>query len=272
MGNELHALAIGWNGYGYHALRILASDRKVDAIMKFEKWLQSRLNAHGAKLKVTGDVGTATRAAIKNFQRRKKIKQTGIANKSTVSLLRQSPQKGVSAVPVPTQRLAPWMVEMTRRMGLHEKNDKATLSQWLRGGKFLGDPSKLPWCGDAVETCIVKTLDEVVPENPFWAQGWKNWGVDAGGPICCAVAVIKWNSRAGHIGLVADVRKKNGKITHIKLRGGNQGNMVKDSWFPYRTKGKGAFIAFRWPKTFPITHYPYASGSASAGGGLAETR
>ena len=99
--------------------------------------------------------------------------------------------------------MPPWLLEMNRRMGLHEGRDNRALSAWLRIGRFLGDPAKLPWCGDAVETAIVKTLpDEPVPSNPFWAQAWKAFGIDAGGPIVGSIGVIRWSAKAGHVGIV----------------------------------------------------------------------
>jgi len=49
----------------------------------------------------------------------------------------------------------PWMVEAKKVMGLHENRDRAVLAKWLKSdGKTLGDPSKLPWCGDFVDTAI----------------------------------------------------------------------------------------------------------------------
>lgn len=232
--------------------------------MTFEHWLQKRLIAHGAKLKLDGDMGPATRAAIREFQKRKRIPITGQADAKTVERLRTAPGKSKTVVPTVIQDMPLWLAEMTRRMGLHEQRDKATLSQWLRAGAFLGDPSKLPWCGDAVETCIVKTLDEPVPGNPFWAQAWKDFGQDAGGPICGAIGVIRWNQRAGHVGIVVDYDPKRKRV---KLRGGNQSNAVTDAWFPL-----SKFIAFRWPNSAPIAEYPFVSGHAGSGGGVSATR
>lgn len=61
-----------------------------------------------------------------------------------------------------------WMVEARSRMGLHEVNDYAALSSWLRSdGPTLGDPRKLPWCGGLVQTAIELTLPgEPIPINP----------------------------------------------------------------------------------------------------------
>ena len=55
--------------------------------MTFEHWLQTRLNAHGANLTVDGAIGPDTRAAIRDFQRRRKLKQTGLADDATVERL-----------------------------------------------------------------------------------------------------------------------------------------------------------------------------------------
>jgi uncharacterized protein (TIGR02594 family) len=232
--------------------------------MTFEHWLQERLNAHGFSVAVDGDIGAGTRAAIRKFQRLNMLNVNGLADKATVGKLRQSPEGGMQQHVEPKQSMPVWLAEMTRRMGLHERRDRLTLMQWLRAGLFLGDPSKLPWCGDAVETCIVKTLDEPVPGNPFWAQAWKDFAIDAGGPICGAIGVIRWSSLAGHVGFVIGydpVRQR------VKLRGGNQSDSIRDDWFPL-----SKFIAFRWPKSVPVSHYPYLAGPAGSVSGVGATR
>ena len=117
--------------------------------MTFERWLQTRLNAHGAKLAVDGDIGRATIAAIKKFQSANGIIPAGVANSSTVEALRRQPGatgKVAGEPAAPAATLPPWMYELVRRMGLHEVRDKAELVSFLKIGKFLGDPAKLPWC------------------------------------------------------------------------------------------------------------------------------
>lgn len=217
----------------------------------FEKWLQIRLNLHGANIAEDGAIGNETTSALKDFQIRKGLQVTGLADRDTVKLLRQSPDgRGrVATRDVPGQTMPPWLLEMNRRMGLHEVRDNTSLSHWLMIGRFLGDPSKLPWCGDAVETCIVKTLpDEPVPSNPFFAQNWKSFGIDAGGPLVGAIGVIRWNAKSGHVGIVVGY---DAKAQRVFLMGGNQQNKVTISSFP-----EAKFIAFRWPKTVPFRRYP----------------
>lgn len=227
----------------------------------FVKWLQSRLNLHGAmpRLSMDGDFGALTRRALIKFQTSEGLDQTGIADAATVAALRnfRNTDSTVSLAPKPDERFPIWLEEMTRRMGLHEVKDNARLSDWLKIGKYLGNPKNLPWCGDAVETCFAKTmLHEPLPSNPFWAQGWARFGRHLDNPATGAVGVIRWSSRSGHVGFVIDWND-----TQIKLRGGNQSNAINDRWFP-----RSKFIAYRWPSTVPFKSYRTVSGKASTAG------
>ena len=230
--------------------------------MDFNIWLQQRLVAHGHRIGVDGVIGPATRQALIDFQRANGIPATGTATNMTLDALRKDPG-GHGITSMPEETMPPWMAEMHRRMGLHEVRDNGALSAWLRRfGKFLGDPAKLPWCGDAIETAIVKTLPaEPVPNNPFWAQAWKDFGQDVEKPIIGAIGVIRWNASSGHVGIVADWDPAGRRVT---LLGGNQSNAITLSRFQMGTKQRG-FIAFRWPKTYPIRKYPPLTGKAAAG-------
>lgn len=225
--------------------------------MKFEEWLQQRLVAHGADIDIDGDWGRSSIQALENFQRSKGLPVTGIADKASVGALRANPSGGAPA-PAPAviagSSMPPWMAEMHRKMSLHEVRDNAVLSEWMRSlGRYLGNPKDLPWCGDAVESCIAKTLPrEPLPSNPFFAQAWAKFGVDAGGPIVGAIGVIRWTPSSGHVGFVAGIDGD-----RINLLGGNQSNAINISSFP-----RAKFIAFRWPSTFPIQYYPALKGSA----------
>jgi len=147
---------------------------------------------------------------------------------------------------VSSEAMPPWMEEMAQHFGKHEVRDNAELSEWLKGGKYLGDPAKLPWCGDGVETSFARRLPgEKLPDNPFWAQAWDNFGVKVD-PMVGAVGVIRWSANAGHVGFVAEVTP-----SRIKLLGANQSNEIKLAWFP-----RSKFIAYRWPASYPIKTYP----------------
>lgn len=225
----------------------------------FERWLQQRLNVHGAGLVVDGDIGRATIAALRDFQSNHDLRITGLADPPTIEALRRDAVEGEEP-PEPT--LPPWMFELVRKMGLHEQRDNEELTAFLKTGKFLGDPKKLPWCGDAVESAFAKTLpNEKLPTNPFFAQNWKDFGTESD-PITGAVGVIRWSANAGHVGFVSKATK-----TTISMVGGNQSNAITNSIFPRRV-----FIAFRWPRTFPIVDYPEFNGATLDAGGVIGTR
>lgn len=233
--------------------------------MKFEEWIQRRLVAHGYKIDIDGAIGHGTTNAIAAFQKRNGIRQTGTATDETIQALRANASKSEGAPESPpSEIMPPWMSELYRRRGIHEKRDNAVLTSFLKIGKFLGDPAKLPWCGDAIETAIIKTLPkETVPNNPFWAQAWKDWGVECG-PIPGAIGVIRWNARSGHVGIVANYDRQRGRVL---LLGGNQSDSINLTWFGY-----DKFIAFRWPKSFPMKAYPALSASGAPIGNLTGTR
>lgn len=232
--------------------------------MEFTKWLQTRLVAHGAKIAIDGDFGRNSIAALEAFQKAKKLPVTGVADTKTVTALKSLPsgEEGKSA-PLTAVQMPPWMAEMHRKSGLHEVRDNAALSEWLKSwGRYLGNPKTLPWCGDAVESCIAKTLpQEPLPSNPFFAQAWAKFGIDATAPVVGSIGVIRWTASSGHVGIVAGIDGD-----RINLLGGNQSNAINVSSFP-----RSKFISFRWPSTFPMQYYPALKGKAPTAD-LASTR
>ncbi|WP_187967835.1 peptidoglycan-binding protein [Aquibium microcysteis] len=230
--------------------------------MTFTEWLQGRLVAHGYRIRVDGQNGGETKAALIAFQQTAGLRVTAVADEKTVAALRMNPRQGSAApAPAPEQTMPPWMAEMHRRMGLHEVRDNAVLIAWLKIGKFLGNPAELPWCGDGVESAFVKGLPlEPLPANPFFAQNWIKFGWGMADAHVGAVGVIKWSPAAGHVGIVADSNR-----TDVCLLGANQSNAVTLAWFP-----RSNFIGFRWPKTFPLKAYPPLKGGKA--GDMAGTR
>jgi uncharacterized protein (TIGR02594 family) len=222
--------------------------------MPFEQWLQSRLTAHGYDISVDGDWGRASITALKSFQKAQGLAVSAVADNPTITALKHDPDASARVSMPPAETMPPWMAEMHRRMGLHEVRDNAKLIDFLKIGRFLGNPKNLPWCGDAVESCIAKTLTaEPLPSNPFFAQAWATFGINVGVPLVGSIGVIKWNASSGHVGIVAGIEGDK-----VVLLGGNQSNTINLSSF-----ARSKFIAFRWPKTFDLKAYPALRGKAS---------
>jgi hypothetical protein len=145
---------------------------------------------------------------------------------------------------------APWIVETDAVLGLHEIRDRTKLAAWLKSdGKTLGDPAKLPWCGDLVDTAIARALPHEprpgpLGENPYWALNWGHLG-KACQPCLHAVVTFKRPS-GGHVGFLMGE-----DATHYLVRGGNQGNTVSDTWI-----AKSRARAIRWPSTYPNPRAP----------------
>jgi hypothetical protein len=111
-------------------------------------------------------MGPLTRSAILRFQMATvHLKDTGFPDAETLAALFNEP---VADQPV---SLTPWMDLGLSKLGLREGRDNIELAAFLKSdGKTLGDPAKLPWCGDFVETCIARTLSmEGLPANPYLA-------------------------------------------------------------------------------------------------------
>lgn len=201
-----------------------------------------------------GVIGRATVAAITAFQavERVPVKWPGTVGPLTQAALLKS--AGKTAAPV----LLPWMEEAGRRLGLHERGDNAELRAWLKSdGQTVGDPAKLPWCGDFVETCLALTLPhERLPANPYLARNWLKFGRSIE-PAAGAILVFWRGSPKGIEGHVAFCLLQNSR--QFLCRGGNQLNQIRDSWID-----KDRLLGARWPTTFDL---PTAAAPLTSQGG-----
>lgn len=138
----------------------------------------------------------------------------------------------------------PWITEAEKVIGHHEVVDSEELRAWLRkDGATLGDPAKLPWCGDFVETAIKLALPkEKVPVNPYLARNWADWGEDASRRY--GAVIVFWRGRRagtqGHVGFATAIDEARGLV---EVLGGNQGNEVSRAWL-----GLDRILAWRAPK------------------------
>lgn len=158
----------------------------------------------------------------------------GILGRQTRAALRE-----VASWPDLPRPRVPWVDLAKKLLGLHEVRDNDALKAFLRSdGHALGDPAKLPWCGDFVETCIRKTLPgEAIPDNPYFARNWLDFGVIGGG--YGSIAVFERGPSAGHVAFVVAQDS-----THYHCLGGNQSDSVSIARI-----AKGRLLDMRWPRT-----------------------
>jgi uncharacterized protein (TIGR02594 family) len=198
------------------------------AAMNAIEWAQRRLIAAGFD---PGDVdgiwGRNTMNATVAFQKARGLPVSGHLNGVTMAALRAPTTVSASAIEeAPDRHLSdvmPWMAIAESKMGLHETLDNSDVKEFLKSdGATLGDPSKLPWCGDFVETCIALAVaDAVLPVNPYLARNWLKFGrtVD---PCYGAVLVFeRGKPPSGHVGFYVSEDD-----THFEVLGGNQSNRV----------------------------------------------
>lgn len=215
---------------------------------------QAALNALGlGPVEVDGAWGRESSKALRKFQERNPplLVDGALGPKSIAALLkalRTTTATPKSQIPAGTSEL-PWMAELYRRVGLHESRNKTELQKFLRSdGRTLGDPTKLPWCGDLVETVIGLTLPtELLPVNPYLARNWMKFGRSVE-PIYGAVAVFWRGSRngtSGHVGFIVGETKNGRKWV---VAGGNQQNAITDN----AEIDKSRLLGTRWPSSFPI--------------------
>lgn len=193
---------------------------------------------------VDGIAGANTRKAVKAFQKAAGVQPfDGIAGQETIKALAQMLGKRA-----PTQQPPPpWYEELLRRKGLHEVKNRSALMAWLRSdGKTLGDPAKLPWCGDAIQTCLALTLpDEPQPVNPYLARNWLKLGNPLGEPALGCILVFWRGSKtgtSGHVGLYAGEDAQG----YLHVLGGNQSDAITIARLD-----KARLLGMRWPATYP---------------------
>lgn len=207
------------------------------------KAVQRGLIARGYDLgpsKDDGDPGRLTTAAIAEFQAKEKlpIKYPGTIGPTTLKALGIFEVNAADVMP-------PWIALAKKKMGLHEVRNNAELKAFLKSdGRALGDPSKLPWCGDFVETCIAVSLPrEPMVANPYWALNWLKFGIEVpkDKPVMGAVGV-KSRDGGGHVFFI--VGHDN---SHFHALGGNQSNSVSIVKI-----AKSDVKGLRFPSTYPM--------------------
>lgn len=217
------------------------------------RWLQRALKALGFDPgAIDGIQGPKTNSAIVAFKEAHGLRARPYVGPLTLGILRdrfaeEMPQRfGPESAPMP-----PWVVEISKHIGLHEVGDNAQLSAWLRSdGATLGDPAKLPWCGDAAITALRLTLpDEPLPDrleaNPYWARNFADFGIKCG-HVYGAVGVVR-RGKGGHVFFAIGYDPARRRFLAL---GGNQGDAISDNtWI-----AESRLLALRWPISWPPSH------------------
>jgi uncharacterized protein (TIGR02594 family) len=223
---------------------------------KVVKAVQQRLNKLGYNAgDDDGIPGRKTTAAVAKFQADKKlpIKYPGTIGPITLAALK---------IDIATNEATPpWIIEGLRKKGLREKLDNAELKKYLKSdGQTLGDPAKLPWCGDFMETIIALTLpNEPMVTNPYWAANWLKFGVSVPKDKFYLGAIgVKARPGGNHVFTIVGHDK-----TYVHALGGNQ----TDSVSIVKIK-KADITGMRFPSTyqFPTEEMPFTTFNGSYAG------
>jgi uncharacterized protein (TIGR02594 family) len=190
-----------------------------------------------------GYPGQYTKAAVSAFKEANGLPNVypGTVGPKTLAALFPDEKQDPPALIVAT----PWIAVGLEKRGLMETGkDKPELVKFLKSdGESVGDPAKIPWCGDFVQTCLALTLpNEPLPRNPYWARNWGKWGVECK-PTFGAVVVFSRGS-AGHVAFI--MGESRNQANWIIL-GGNQSNRIS-----VVAKSKENTLAIRWPATLAL--------------------
>jgi uncharacterized protein (TIGR02594 family) len=156
-----------------------------------------------------------------------------------------------AVLPVSAAEELPWMAVARAHLGLHETRDHAELLAFLKSDHAsVGDPAKLPWCGDFVETCIKLGLPSEmftgrVKENPYFARNWLEFGTYVP-PTYGAIVVFERGPTSGHIGFLVGQ-----DASCFYVLGGNQSDAVTVARIE-----KTRALGYRWPNAWPAIVEP----------------
>lgn len=205
------------------------------------KAVQTALIKRGFDLGPTGADGVLGRKTIEAVKAFQKAQNIAVMYPGTIG---PRTLEALNLFHVVPSTEPPWIVEARRVIGLREKLDNKKLRDWLKSDcKTLGDPAKLPWCGDFVQTPLALTLPgEALPSNPYWALNWSKFGRDTDGLYLRGSVGTKKRNGGGHVFYIVGHDK-----THVHALGGNQSDMVSIVRIP-----KSAVVAMRWPETYPM--------------------
>jgi uncharacterized protein (TIGR02594 family) len=209
--------------------------------------IQRRLLALGYDPGPTdGVLGRRTIRAIRAFQLDAGLEKDGVAGPKTVAAMNE--HGGISpAHPALSKEITPpWIENVERVIGLQEKRDNKQLRDYLDSdGETVGDPARIPWCGDTIQTPLALTLpDEALPANPYYALNWAEWGVEVPhGMVPLGAVGTKARKGGGHVFFIVGH-----DATYFHALGGNQSNSI----CIVKIRKSDLHGTLRWPSTYPL--------------------
>jgi uncharacterized protein (TIGR02594 family) len=198
---------------------------------------------------IDGIRGRSTISAVRQFQAARGLTVDGLVGPKTYQAMFGEANPAFPNRPAAPPAVAidatPWMVEARRVMGLHEIHHKKSLWDWLKSdGATVGDPSKVPWCGDFVQTAIALSMpEEPLPENPYLAANWVKFGIPCSPQFGAVLSFWRGSptSWQGHVGFYSGET-----ATHFRVLGGNQSDRVSEV---LNAKNRIRKNGVRWPST-----------------------
>lgn len=145
--------------------------------------------------------------------------------------------------------LLPWMIAARLKLGIREivgSKHNPTILAWLKLLRAWWANDEEPWCGTFVAICL-KEAGLPIIVHWYRAKAWAEWGI-AVTPRFGALLVFG-RAGGGHVGwyIGQAMRMVGGRsVLCYRVRGGNQGNAVTDSWIE-----ASRLIACRWPAGVP---------------------
>ena len=210
------------------------------------KALQALLNSTlqpPPQLDLDGRMGPKTRAALARYHSAKQ----SIGGGNVGGLIKANPAPAPDLL-AHSPESDTWMTIAEGELGVSEvkgTSHNKRIIEYHATTTYLAKSDEVAWCSSFVNW-VMKGAG-YIPTRSAAAKSWLNWGVSTE-PRHGAITVVKLKGSTGdpsngspsgfHVAFLVG-----SSATHIKLLGGNQGNMVKIS--PHRRSSYE--IWYRWP-------------------------
>lgn len=216
------------------------------------KILQTLLNSllnPSPTLKVDGEFGPRTDAAVKRIQAQLNIGVDGIVGPKTWQALENKQQgKVVVHSPKVIDFGNSWMQIAQSEIGQREiigKNHNPKILAYHATTTLKASSDETPWCSSFVNWALKQA--QITGTNSASAASWASWGEKTTGKNG-AITIIRnpkvanssLTSTGNHVGFLIQET-----ATHYELLGGNQSNQVRATLFP---KKSWNLLGYRWPK------------------------